>query len=89
MVNIIIRLTKINLMKIENGVCLMKKIPYGISNFKRLISGDMYYVDKTKYIEKLEQKEDFQFFIRPRRFGKTLFLSMLATYYGPLSVKGF
>lgn len=59
----------------------MKKIPYGISNFKRLITENMYYVDKTKYIKKLEQKEDFQFFIRPRRFGKSLFLSMLDTYY--------
>jgi hypothetical protein len=59
----------------------MKKVPYGISNFKRLITGNMYYVDKTKYIEILEQKEDFQFFIRPRRFGKTLFLSLLDTYY--------
>ncbi len=59
----------------------MKQIPYGISNFKRLITGDMYYVDKTKYLDILEQKEDFQFFIRPRRFGKSLFLSMLDTYY--------
>ena len=59
----------------------MKKIPYGISNFKRLITEDMYYVDKTKYIEILEQKEDYQFFIRPRRFGKSLFLSLLETYY--------
>jgi len=65
----------------------MKKIPYGISNFKRLITGNMYYVDKTKYIEILEQKEDFQFFIRPRRFGKSLFLSVLDTYYD-LNEKG-
>lgn len=59
----------------------MKKIPYGISNFKMLKEKNMYYVDKTRYIENLEQKEEFQFFIRPRRFGKSLFLSMLATYY--------
>ncbi len=59
----------------------MKKIPYGISNFKRIRNENMYYVDKTKYIEVLEQKEDYQFFIRPRRFGKSLFLSLLETYY--------
>jgi hypothetical protein len=60
---------------------MLKQIPYGISNFKYLIESNMYYVDKTKYIEKLEQKVSYQFFIRPRRFGKSLFLTMLEAYY--------
>ncbi len=59
----------------------LKRIPYGISNFKDLIDKNRYYIDKTKYIEVLEKKDDYQFFIRPRRFGKSLFLSMLQTYY--------
>ncbi len=59
----------------------LKRIPYGISNFKELIDLNMYYIDKTKYIEVLEIKDRYQFFIRPRRFGKSLFLSMLQTYY--------
>jgi hypothetical protein len=59
----------------------MKKIPYGISNFKQLVDLNMYYVDKTSYIECLHEKVRFQFFIRPRRFGKSLFLTMLETYY--------
>ena len=59
----------------------MKIIPYGISNFKQLINENMYYIDKTKYIEMLEKKDRYQFFIRPRRFGKSLLLTMLQTYY--------
>ena len=59
----------------------MKKIPYGISNFKELRNLNMYYIDKTMYIEKLEDKDRYVFFIRPRRFGKSLFLTMLEAYY--------
>ncbi|WMJ79487.1 AAA family ATPase [Clostridium sp. MB40-C1] len=59
----------------------MRKIPYGISNFERLIEENYIYVDKTKYIEILEQFPPYQFFIRPRRFGKSLFTSMLEKYY--------
>jgi hypothetical protein len=59
----------------------MKRIPYGVSNFKDLIDEDMYYVDKTSYLEILEQNDKYLFFIRPRRFGKSLFLSMMQTYY--------
>ncbi len=59
------------------------KIPYGISNFKSLSLGNYYYVDKTKYIEVLENYgENYIFFLRPRRFGKSLFVSMLNYYYG-------
>lgn len=59
----------------------IKRIPYGISNFKSLIDDNMYYVDKTMYIENLEKKDKYQVFIRPRRFGKSLFLTMMETYY--------
>ncbi len=60
----------------------MKKLPYGISNYETLISEDYYYVDKTMYIEKLENlAERTIMFLRPRKFGKTLFTSMLAYYY--------
>lgn len=59
----------------------MKKIPYGVANFKNIIDKDMYYVDKTMYLEKIERKDDYLFFIRPRRFGKSLLLSMMSTYY--------
>ncbi|OGO87432.1 MAG: hypothetical protein A2Y24_00715 [Clostridiales bacterium GWE2_32_10] len=59
----------------------MKKIPYGISNYKELTELNMYYVDKTKYIEVFEEKDRYQFFIRPRRFGKSLFLTMMECYY--------
>ena len=59
------------------------KLPYGISNFKQLVSKNYYYVDHTAYIEKLEQaSEPYVFFLRPRRFGKSLFVSMLWHYYG-------
>ena len=59
----------------------MKKIPYGISNFEQLRRENYLYIDKTRYIELLEQDAPYQFFIRPRRFGKSLFLSMLDNYY--------
>ena len=60
----------------------MKKLPKGISNFEELIKGDYYYVDKTEYIEKLENLADKRvMFLRPRKFGKTLFTSMLECYY--------
>jgi hypothetical protein len=59
----------------------VKKIPYGISNFQVLREKNYIYVDKTKYIEILENEAPYQFFVRPRRFGKSLFLSMLENYY--------
>lgn len=60
----------------------MKRIPYGISNFEVLREEDYLYVDKTFYIELLDRYAPYQFFIRPRRFGKSLFISMLENYYG-------
>ena len=60
----------------------MKLIPTGIENFKELIDKDYYYVDKTKYIEKLEELPEKRImFLRPRKFGKTLFTSVLENYY--------
>jgi hypothetical protein len=59
-----------------------KKLPYGQSNFADLIESNYAYVDKTRYMEMLENENNrYQFFIRPRRFGKSLFLSVLENYY--------
>ena len=61
---------------------LMKKLPYGISDYERLIEDEYYYVDKTSYIEKLEKTvAPYLVFLRPRKFGKTLFTSTLENYY--------
>ncbi|MEM8525340.1 MAG: AAA family ATPase [Bacteroidota bacterium] len=61
----------------------MIKLPYGISNFETLAKDDFYFVDRTDYIEQLEQfGSRYLFFLRPRRFGKSLFISMLEHYYG-------
>ena len=58
-----------------------KRIPYGMQNFEDIIKEDCYYVDKTPFIEQIEESNKYFFFIRPRRFGKTLTLSMLENYY--------
>ena len=58
------------------------KMPYGISNYEELITENYYYVDKTEYIEKLENLPEKRImFLRPRKFGKTLFTSVLEYYY--------
>ena len=59
----------------------IKLIPYGISNFKQVRRENKYLVDKTMYFEKMERTGNFLLFVRPRRFGKSLFLSMLEAYY--------
>ena len=58
-----------------------KRIPYGLMNFMTLRERDCYYVDKTRFIESIEEANMFFFFIRPRRFGKSLTISMLQNYY--------
>ena len=58
----------------------IKNIPYGISDFEKLRFENNYFVDKTHFIPLLE-KHDYIFFIRPRRFGKSLWLSILECYY--------
>lgn len=60
----------------------MKKLPYGISDYEKIVEENYYYVDKTSYIEKLENlAERYIMFLRPRKFGKTLFTSVLENYY--------
>ena len=58
-----------------------RRIPYGISNFRQLRQENLYLVDKTMFFEKMEQAGHFLFLVRPRRFGKSLFLDMLEAYY--------
>jgi hypothetical protein len=67
----------------ESGIRMAPlKLPYGNADFYDIRTGNFFYVDKTIYIEKLEQlNAKYLFFIRPRRFGKSLFLSMLEHYY--------
>ena len=59
----------------------VKEVPYGIANFVEVVEQNMYYVDKTMYLPLLEKQPRNLFFIRPRRFGKSIFLSMLRAYY--------
>ena len=68
----------------------MKKLPTGISNYERLIKENYIYVDKTMYIEKLENLSDSTImFLRPRKFGKTLFTSTLENYYDISKINEF
>ena len=57
------------------------KIPYGVSDFRTIRNEGLYYVDKTEYLAQMEARDRFIFFVRPRRFGKSLFISMLENYY--------
>ena len=59
----------------------VKQVPYGVSDFATVMSQNLYYVDKTKFLPELEKQPRNLFFVRPRRFGKSLFLSMLYSYY--------
>ncbi len=60
----------------------MQKLPYGISDFKRIKQENYFYVDKTHYLEILDSyDEPYIFFLRPRKFGKSLLISLLSTYY--------
>ncbi|MDR1336451.1 MAG: AAA family ATPase, partial [Tannerella sp.] len=53
---------------------MFKRLPYGNSDFRRIVTQNYAYVDKTRFIEKLENESNpNQFFIRPRKFGKSLF----------------
>ncbi len=60
---------------------MRKKIPYGLTDFDRIQKEHYYYVDKTMYIPTLEAAGNFLFLIRPRRFGKSLWLIVLESYY--------
>ena len=58
-----------------------KLLPYGISDYAQVKREGKYLVDKTKYLERMERAGNFLFLIRPRRFGKSMFLSMMESYY--------
>ena len=72
------------------GVFMKKALPIGYDNFKRIISDELFYVDKTMIIKELiDKKGQVNLFTRPRRFGKTLILSMLRTFFEKeIDVKG-
>ena len=57
------------------------KIPYGIKDFRRIREEGYYYVDKTAFIRRMEERDSFVFFVRPRRMGKSLFVETLRGYY--------
>ena len=59
----------------------IKSMPYGMSNCADVMRQSCYYVDKTMYLPMLEDQPHYLIFIRPRRFGKSLFLDMLRSYY--------
>ena len=62
--------------------CRKKKLPIGISDFKEIIENNYYYFDKTKFIANiLEDGSKVKLFTRPRRFGKTLNISMLKYFF--------
>ena len=60
----------------------MKRLAIGVSDFKKIIEGDFYYFDKTKLIEEIiNDGSEVKLFARPRRFGKTLNMSMLKVLF--------
>jgi hypothetical protein len=67
----------------------MAKFPYGIADFDKLRQRGMFYADRTGLIPELEEAGDGLIFLRPRRFGKSLLVSMLANYYDVLTAKDF
>jgi hypothetical protein len=59
----------------------IKEIPYGISDYELIRTENYYYVDKTPYLNNLKKAGRYLFFIRPRRFGKSLFISLIESYF--------
>ena len=59
----------------------VKGIPYGVASFEEVRREDFYYVDKTMYLPAIEEMNKYLFLIRPRRFGKSVFVSMMRAYY--------
>jgi hypothetical protein len=64
-----------------NEIHELKQIPYGVSDYNEFKVKNLYYVDKTRFIRDIEKKGSYLFLIRPRRFGKSLFLGILEAYY--------
>ena len=75
--------------KKKDGNKKAPQIPYGISNFVRMRTENYYYVDKTMYLPLIEDAASYIFMIRPRHFGKSLFLSMMKAYYDILQKDRF
>ncbi|MCI5122821.1 MAG: AAA family ATPase, partial [Candidatus Electrothrix sp. AUS4] len=65
------------------------KFPYGICDFQKIITQDYFYADRTDLIPVLEETGDQLLFLRPRRFGKSLLLSMLENYYDLAKAESF
>lgn len=59
----------------------VKRIPYGMQNWEDVRLSNYYYVDKSRFIPEIEAANNYFFFIRPRRFGKSLLMNMLRQYY--------
>ena len=60
----------------------LKRLPVGLDDFKKIRKNQFYYVDKTKLIEQLLQNwSKVNLFTRPRRFGKTLNMSMIKSFF--------
>ena len=66
---------------ISSSANSVRQLPLGISDFVRIVRENYYYVDKTMFIPRLEMASSYLFLVRPRRFGKSLLLSMLKSYY--------
>ena len=59
-----------------------KPLPVGVDDFEKMVTGDYFYVDKTLFIKDLlDMKGEVNLFTRPRRFGKTLNMSMLRYFF--------
>lgn len=73
-----------NVMAIREEVgTTMLRLPYGISDFTKIAQEGYHFVDRTPFVAQIEQmNEPYLFFLRPRRFGKSLFISLLQCYYG-------
>jgi len=81
-----VTLQKIMIMKQEEDILML---PNGISDFRKVRMGGYCYVDKTMYLNDLERAGSYLFFVRPRRFGKSLFISMMKDYYDCLNASNF
>ncbi len=66
-----------------------EQIPYGVKDFKRIRLENFYYVDKTAFIRRMEARANFLFFVRPRRFGKSLLCETLRCYYDVAEKENF
>ncbi len=67
----------------------MRRIPYGETDYVNIRKENSYYVDKTAFIPLFENAAKYIMFLRPRRFGKTLFINTLAAYYDVLGKDNF